>query len=308
MQDLNDMYLFAKVVEQGGYTAAARALGMPVSRVSRRIAGLENELGVRLLHRTTRRVSVTEVGQTYYQHCAALVAEAAAAREAVDRTTSQPQGLIRFSCPVPLLHSNIAAIVADYLEQHPKVRIQIDATSRRVDVVEEGFDLALRVRTPPLEDSELVVRPLAANRMVLVATPDFFARQGEPRDVHDLERLPTLSMMQAAERHVWRFIDPEGREVSVAHVPRLSVDDIGTLRSAALQGLGIACMPWSIVAADVEAGLLRVTLAGYSPPEGIVQAVFPSRRGLVPAVRGFLDALVAAYGRQSPAPSRESAA
>lgn len=302
MQDLNDMYLFAKVVEHGGYTATARALGIPVSRISRRIAALENELGVRLLHRTTRKISVTEIGQTYYQHCAALAAEAAAAREAVDRTTSKPQGLIRFSCPVTLLHSDIGAIVANYLEQYPQVRVQIDATSRRVDVVEEGFDLALRVRTPPLEDSELVVRPLSSSRLVLVATPDFFARHGEPQDIRDLERLPTLSMMQAAERHVWRFVGPDGAEVSVGHVPRLSVDDLNTLRSTALQGLGIACLPWSLVVADVEAGLLHVTLARYSPPEGIVQAVFPSRRGLVPAVRGFLDALVAAYSRQSPAP------
>ncbi|MDX3905372.1 MAG: LysR substrate-binding domain-containing protein [Pigmentiphaga sp.] len=302
MQDLNDMYLFAKVVEHGGYTAASQALGIPVSRISRRIAMLEEGLGVRLLNRTTRKISVTEIGQTYYQHCAALVAEAAAAREAVDRTTSQPQGLIRFSCPVGLLHSDIAAIVADYLDQYPLVRVQIDATSHRVDVVEEGFDLALRVRQPPFEDSELVVRPLATARMVLVATPDFFRKYGEPQDVGDLARLPTLSMVQAAEKHIWRFAGPDGREVSVGHVPRLSVDDLTTLRAATLQGLGLACLPWYLVAADVEGGQLRVTLPQYSPPEGIVQAVFPSRRGLVPAVRQFLDALVAAYHKQAPAP------
>lgn len=302
MQDLNDMYLFAKVVEHGGYTAASQALGIPVSRISRRIAGLEDELGVRLLNRTTRKISVTEIGHTYYQHCAALAAEAAAAREAVDRTTSQPQGLIRFSCPVGLLQSDVARIVSDYLERNPLVRVQIDATSRRVDVVEEGFDLALRVRQPPLEDSELVVRPLATSRMVLAATPGFFARHGQPQDVRDLARMPTLSMMQAAEKHVWRFTGPDGKEVSVAHVPRLSVDDLSTLQTAVLQGLGLACLPWFMVAADVEAGRLQVTLTRYSLPEGIVQAVFPSRRGLVPAVRGFLDALVAAYEKQLPAP------
>jgi len=302
MQDLNDMYLFAKVVDYGGYTAASRALGIPVSRISRRIATLEDELGVRLLHRTTRKISVTEIGQTYYRHCAALVAEAAAAREAVDRTTSQPQGLIRFSCPVGLLQSNVARVVSDYLERNPLVRVQIDATSRRVDVVEEGLDLALRVRQPPFEDSELVVRPLAVTRVVAVATPEFFARHGHPRTVGDISQLPTLSMVQTAEKHVWRFKDPDGKEVSVAHVPRLSVDDLNTLQTAALQGLGLACLPWFMVAADVEAGRLQVTLKQYVLPEGVVQAVFPSRRGLVPAVRGFLDALVAAYEKQLPVP------
>ncbi|VCU70257.1 HTH-type transcriptional regulator DmlR [Pigmentiphaga humi] len=302
MQDLNDMYLFAKVVEHGGYTAAAQAMGIPVSRVSRRVAALEEELGVRLLNRTTRKISVTEVGNTFYLHCAALAAEAAAAREAVDRTTSQPQGLIRLSCPAGLLQSDVAAIVAEYLAAHPRVRVQIDATSRRVDLVEEGMDLALRVRQPPFEDSELVVRPLATSRMVLVATPGFFRQHGEPDDLDGLARLPTLSMVQAAEKHVWRFTGPDGRQVSVGHVPRLSVDDLTTLHIAALQGLGIACVPWALVAADVQAGVLQVTLPGYSLPEGVVQAVFPSRRGLVPAVRGLVDALVQAYRKQSPAP------
>jgi len=302
MQDLNDMYLFAKVVDYGGYTAASRALGIPVSRISRRIAALEEALGVRLLHRTTRKISVTEIGHTYYQHCAALVAEAAAAQEAVDRTTSQPQGLIRFSCPVGLLQSDVARIVSDYLARNPLVRVQIEATSRRVDVVEEGLDLALRVRQPPFEDSELVVRPLATTRAVVVATPDFFERHGHPEHVEDIARLPTLSMVQTGEKHVWRFKGPDGKEAAVAHVPRLSVDDLNTLQTAALQGLGLACLPWFMVAADVEAGRLRVTLSKYTLPEGIVQAVFPSRRGLVPAVRGFLDALVEAFQKQRPVP------
>ena len=132
MHDLNAMFLFAKVVEHGGYTAAARVLGMQTSRISRHVTDLEKALGVRLLNRTTRRMSVTDVGQTFYQHCAALVAEAEAATEIIDRTRSIPQGIVRMSCPVPLLETDVAVIVARYLVENPLVRVQIDATSRRV--------------------------------------------------------------------------------------------------------------------------------------------------------------------------------
>ena len=159
MHDLNAMYLFAKVVEHGGYTAAARALGMQTSKISRHVTDLEKALGVRLLNRTTRRMSVTDVGQTFYQHCAALVAEAQAATEIIDRTRSVPQGTVRMSCPVPLLETDVAAIVSRYLVENPLVRVHIDATSRRVNVIEEGVDVALRVRRPPLEDSGLAMRP-----------------------------------------------------------------------------------------------------------------------------------------------------
>jgi DNA-binding transcriptional LysR family regulator len=295
MQDLNDMYLFAKVVEHGGYSSAARLLGVPVSKLSRRIADLENSLGVRLLNRTTRKVSVTEIGHTFYRHCAALVAEASAAKDAVDRTTSQPQGLIRISCPVGVLQNNVANILSAYLAANPLVRAYVEATPRRVDVVEEGFDLALRVRIPPFEDSELVVRPLAIAESVLAASPKFFAAHGRPQTVQDIANLPTLSMAQAGEKHTWNFIGPDGKEVSVTHIPRLSIDDFHTLRVAMLDGVGISAVPKELVAADLLAGRLEEVLHGYAPPRGVFQAVFPSRRGLVPAVRGFVDALVEGF-------------
>jgi DNA-binding transcriptional LysR family regulator len=292
MQDLNDMLLFAKVVEHGGYTAASHALGIPVSRISRRLSALEAELGVRLLNRTTRKISVTDVGQTYYQHCAALVAEASAARDAVERTTAQPQGLVRMSCPVGLLQSGVDAIVADYQLRYPRVRVMIEATARRVDVVEEGFDLALRVRQPPYEDSDLVVRPLATASQVLAATPGFVAEHGPIETPADIAGVPTVSMVQRGERYTWRLIDPDGKAVSVPHVPRLAVDELSTLHVALLRGVGLACIPRQMVRADLEAGRLVQLLPGYTVPEGTVQAVFASRRGLVPAVRELVDMLV----------------
>lgn len=150
MQDLNAMLLFAQVVEHGSYSAAARATGVQTSKLSRRIAQLELQLGVRLLQRTTRKVTVTEVGQSYYLHCAALAAEAAAAQDAIDRTRSTPQGLVRMSCPISLIEGAVGPILARFLVLHPLVRVYVDMTNRRVDLIEEGFDIALRVRSLPL--------------------------------------------------------------------------------------------------------------------------------------------------------------
>ena len=299
MHDLNAMYLFAKVVEHGGYTAAARALGMQTSKISRHVTDLEKDLGVRLLNRTTRRMSVTDIGQTFYQHCAALVAEAQAATEIIDRTRSVPQGMVRMSCPVPLLETDVAAIVSRYLVENPLVRVQIDATSRRVNVIEEGVDVALRVRRPPLEDSGLAVRPLSDTASMLVSSPHLFGRRPRPSDPSELADLPTLEMTSATDRYSWQFQTPEGGEVSVSHVPRLMTDDFATLRRAAIDGVGIALLPYFMVRDSLATGVLEQLLPEFGSPASLVHAVFPSRRGLVPAVRTLLDALVAGFQRPS---------
>lgn len=301
MHDLNAMYLFAKVVEHGGYTAAARALGMQTSRISRHVTDLEKDLGVRLLNRTTRRMSVTDVGQTFYQHCAALVAEAQAATEIIDRTRSVPQGVVRMSCPVPLLETDVAVIVSRYLVDNPLVRVHIDATSRRVNVIEEGVDLALRVRRPPIEDSGLAMRPLSSTGAMLVGSPKLFAGRRRPRHPAELSDLPTLDMSLAADRYAWQFRTPEGEEISVTHTPRLMTDDFATLRQAAINGVGIALLPYFMVRAGLASGALERLLPEFGSPESLVHAVFPSRRGLVPAVRTLLDALVAGFESQAPA-------
>jgi DNA-binding transcriptional LysR family regulator len=294
-QNLNDMFLFAKVVEHGGYSAAAAALGMQASLLSRHISALEGRLGVRLLNRTTRRVSVTDAGLTYYGHCAAVVAEAQAAEDAIEHTRSTPQGLVRFSCPVSMLRAGVNDIVVDYLAAHPLVRIAIDATGRRVDVVEEGLDFALRVRAPPLEDSDLVVRVLRKARLVLVASPRLFDALPRPVDIEAAARLPTVAMARSGDRHSWVVQDADGAQRNIVHVPRLAVDDFSTLRLAALRGLGVALMPYEIAIGDIASGALEALLPDVIYPTGIVHAVFPSRRGLVPAVRGLLDALAAGF-------------
>jgi DNA-binding transcriptional LysR family regulator len=291
MQDLNAMLLFAKVVEHGSYSAAARATGLQTSKLSRRVAELERQLGVRLLQRTTRRLSVTEVGRSYYLHCAALEAEANAAQEAIDRTRSAPQGLVRMSCPISLIEGAVGTIVARFLKEQPLVRIYVEMTNRRVDVVEEGFDIALRVRMPPLEPSDLAMRKFAESTAMLVASGALLDRHGRPAHPSELERFPTVSMTTAGEHYSWQFREKDCAPIAVTHVPRLMTDSFEALHEAALAGVGVAYLPQFVVQESVNAGTLERVLPEFSLPPGILHAVFPSRRGMVPAVRALIDAL-----------------
>jgi len=293
--DLNDMYLFAKVIEHGGYSAASRALGVATSKLSRRVSELERQLGVHLVNRTTRSISLSDTGETFYRHCLAMVGEAEAAREAIERTRSAPQGLVRISCPVGLLLSDVGPILARFMADNPAVRLSLDATNRRVDVVEEGFDVAVRVRLPPLEDSELAVRPLGRSRMRLVCSRWFIAQHGKPTTVEDLEKLPTLSMARPGNKFTWQFASKDGTEVEVSHTPRLATDDLAMLRIAALEGVGIALLPGSLIRRDLADGSLMEVLPDLQVTPGIVHAVFASRRGLIPAVRALIDALAAGF-------------
>ncbi len=175
------------------------------------------------------------------------------------------------------------------------MQVELEATNRRVDVVEEGFDIAIRVRVPPLADSELVIRPLAPSPSLLVASPWLFAHHPRPAGAADLAALPTLDMSRPSGSHVWHFAAADGAPVSVVHRPRLVTDDFGALRLAALDGVGLTALPRFMVQADIAAGALEHLLPELSSPVGLVHAVLPSRRGLLPAVRALLDALVAAF-------------
>ena len=290
--DLNDLRLFAAVVEHGSYTAAARSLGLQTSKLSRRIRALEEELGVRLLNRTSRSLSLTETGRQFHQHCLALVAEANAAKDIVDRTRARPQGTVRIACPVALLESGISRIIARYVEENPEVQVLLDATNRRVDVVEEGLDFAIRVRLPPLENTDLAVRQLGLSIRILVASPALTARYPVPSSIESVKEWPTVSMASNSERFVWNLVDVEGRVTSWEHQPRLATDDLASLRVAAISGVGVAMLPREQVDADIRAGRLQHLLPGLASTPGLVHAIFPTRRGMVPAVRHLLDALV----------------
>lgn len=291
MQDLNDLFYFVKVVDHGGFAPAARAIGVPKSTLSRRVAQMEERLGVNLIHRSTRNLAVTELGQAYYEHSAAMVAEAQAAQETIDRSIAEPQGLVRLSCPPGLLAFVIAEHVSAFMARHPRVRVELEATSRRVDVVREGFDLAIRVRFPPLEDSDLNMRVLSRSPQRLMAAPSLFEQHPRPQVPADLNNLPSLDQVRPSQTHDWCLDGPDGATTRIDHRPRLVTDDLITLRRAALAGLGVVQLPLLIGSPNIADGTLINVLPDWTPRSGIVHAVFPSRRGLLPAVKALLDFL-----------------
>ena len=291
MQDLNDMLYFAEVAERGGFAAAGRALGVPKSRLSRRIAELEARLGVRLLQRTTRKLSLTSVGETYLRHCAAMRDEALAASEAVALVQAVPRGPLRISCPVTLAQTSVGYLIPRYMAAHPQVTLDVMVTNRVVDLVEEGVDVALRVR-PTLDDSgSLVIKLLGEGRGQLLASPALLQRQGTPQSLADLQRMDMVAMSAVGGFSEWTLTGPDGVAQVIKRQARLVADDLQTLKLAMLAGAGIGFLPPLISQAERQAQLLVPVLPGWSLPTSQVHAVFASRRGQVPAVRSFLDFL-----------------
>ena len=298
MQDLNDLVYFAEVVDRGGFAAAGRALGLPKSRLSRRVAELEARLGVRLLQRTTRKLSMTAVGEQYHRHCVAMREDAQAAADAVAQVQTEPRGTIRVACPVTLAQTTLGPILPQYLARYPQVRIDMRVSNRVVDLVEEGFDVALRVR-PTLDDSgSLVVKNFGTSRTLLVGSPVQMARQSRPASVDDLARLDTVNMSTVGDTATWQLAGPDGATHDFQHQPRYVADDLMTLKLAVLAGTGICALPDYLCADELRDGRLVAVLPGWAPRPGIFHAVFPSRRGLVPAVRKFLDFLGEAIERE----------
>ncbi len=289
--DLNDMLYFTEVVERGGFAAAGRALGIPKSRLSRRVADLETQLGVRLLQRTTRKLALTEVGEQYLKHCQAMREAAQAAAEVAAQVQTEPRGTVRVSCPVTLAQSSVSVLIPLFMREYPQVRVEMVVNNRVVDLVEEGIDVALRVR-PTLEASgSLVIKQFGQTRAILVASPELLARQGMPKTPDDLARMDTVAMSVADGRASWRLVGPQGEDYAHVHRPRYVADDLLTLKFAVLQGIGLSVLPDYMCREDLAAVRLVPLLPDWAPPAGVVHAVFPSRRGLVPAVRRFLDFL-----------------
>lgn len=297
MQDLNDLYLFVETVDHGGFAAAARATGIQKSKLSRRIGLLEERLGVRLIQRSTRRFSVTEIGLEYYRHCVAMLVEAEAAQMAVDQSRAAPRGVIRLSCPTGLIAFQFGELFGRFMALHPDVELHIESTNRRVDVIGEGFDLAIRVRPPPISESDLVMRRFDERTIRLVASPDLLRTRSIALPA-DLAGLPSLDFGPAGAEHRWRLIHVDGSVAEVRHRPRLVTDDMAAMREAAIAGAGVVRLPTLAVWEDLQAGRLETILPEWRPSNEIVHAVFPSRRGLLPSVRALLDFLAAECSAQ----------
>lgn len=288
MQELDDLVYFAAVVEHGGFSAAARALGAPKSKVSRRVASLEARLDLRLLERSSRRVAVTAIGREVHRHAAAALAEAQAIEEVALRSRAEPRGLVRVSCPIGT-ERMMEASLPRFLAAHPLVQVHMLLSNRRIDLIEERVDVAIRVRERLEGEADFRVRVLGRSRAVPVAAPALLAREGTPRAPADLLHLPWLERSNRSGATRWTFEGAEGERVDVESTPRFATGDFPLLVGAAEAGLGVALVPEHLVAARLADGRLADALPGWSSPIGLVHLVYPSSRGLLPAVRAFID-------------------
>jgi DNA-binding transcriptional LysR family regulator len=294
MDDLNDLYFFSAVVQHNGFSAASRAIGVEKTRLSRRVANLEKRLGVRLLHRSTRTMALTEAGERFYERCVATVEGAQAAYESIADLRKEPAGTVRVSCPVVLAQSYLAPILPGYMASHPKVKVFIEATDHSVNLIEERFDLALRARQQIEDTAGLVAKNLGSARRILVASPAFLDRYGRPHTPSDLADLDTMS--QVANIHDeyarWDLVNPVADTKQVQLKPRLISGDLRVQLEASTHGIGIALLPEPIVSTALRAKLLEQVLPDWSAPGHIIHLVYPPPRGMLPSVRSLIDYLM----------------
>ncbi|CAN2979701.1 MULTISPECIES: LysR substrate-binding domain-containing protein [Pseudomonas] len=292
LEDLNDLYYFSMVAEHGGFSAAGRVLGIPKSRLSARVAALEQRLGARLFHRTTRHVSLTDLGERFFIHCRASITEALAAQEVIDMASAAPRGLVRISCPVLATQVFLAPNLPAFMTRYPQVRVQVLATDRTVDLQAESMDIAVRLRQPEDMDPDLVAKPLGISRRILVASPDYLKRTGPLSHPDELAQRPTLYYEAADEpQPQWLLVGPDGSRTTARLRPTLMCREHETILNAAIQGLGIAMMPDVACVPALARQQLVVVLPEWSAPELTLHLAYSARRGMLPSVRALIDFL-----------------
>lgn len=290
MRNLNDFIVFAHVVDHKGFAPAARALNVPKSTLSKRVAELEKTLGVRLINRTSRRFTVTEIGEDFYRHASAMLIEAEAAEAIVKGRLAEPSGTVRITASVPTAQMMLAELLPPLAQAYPKMRVMLHATDRFVDVVQEGFDIAVRDHFAPLPDSGMVQRRVANDAILLVAAPAYLENRGHPREPSDLSRHDGLLASLTSEG--WTMRNDAGVVVRVRPMPRFLADESNVLLEAAVSGLGITALPRKICRAAIEAGSLVRVLADWEAGSVTTTLLMPHRRGQLPSVRAVVDFIV----------------
>ena len=289
MDRLTGMEVFARVAEAGSFTKAAGQLGISTSAASKHVIALENRLGARLLNRTTRRLSLTEVGASYYEWCARIAQDVAEAESTVTRLHSEPRGRIKLNAPMSFGIRHLAPAMPEFLARYPELTLDMNLNDRFVDLVEEGYDVAVRIGE--LRDSSLVSRRLAPARMIVCGAPAYFERHGVPETPADLADHNCLGYSLLTAPGEWHFTGP-GRAQTVRTSGSFQVNNGDALRAAALAGLGVVVQPSFIIGDDVARGALVRVLADFTPRESTIHAVFPHNRHLSAKVRVFVDFLV----------------
>ncbi len=281
MNDLNNILYFAKIVEHGSLSAASDALGVAKSVLSQHLARLEADLGVRLIQRTTRKLQITDVGLRYYQRCRAVLAEVARASTVIDDARGTPRGVVRLTSPVNFAQAILAPVLADFMVEYPEVEVVLDITNREVDLIAEGYDVALRIALG-MRASTLVVRSFLLKRHLLVASPAYVERHGTPQTPDDLRSATSLGGLLGlgrGSRH-WHLTAANGEVSVIAHAPRLLTEDIIVVKQAALAGCGIAELPPVSCRDELADGSLIELLPEWSLPEVNLYAAFPFAQGI----------------------------
>lgn len=297
MLDLNDFLYFVQVVDRGGFTAAGRTLRIPKSTLSHRIRQLEINLGVRLLNRTSRQFGVTDAGDEFYRHAVAMLREAELAETAIRHRLSEPTGTVRCTAAVATMQFAMRDIVAGFLDRYPKANVLAHATDQFVDIVSENYDIAIRAHSDPLLNSTLVQRTLTPAPWFLFAGAAYLEAEGPLDTPRQLAKHPSLFMMRTGVKPIWRLrrTARRGEEIVLPLAPRLLIDDMLSLKQAAIAGLGVVALPGYVCRDEVKLGVLRRVLPDWIAGNSTLTALMPYRQGLLPSVRAFVEHLAAEF-------------
>lgn len=287
--DLNEIVVFARVVEAGSFTAAAQSLGLPKSTVSRKVAQLEERLDARLLQRTTRKLNLTEVGKAYYERCKQIVSQIAEAEQMVAELQAAPRGLLRVTAPVDVGGLYLGTLIAEFLLANPEIQIELVLSDRVFDLVDERVDLGIRFG--PLPDSSLVARRLGAVEGYLVASPDYLARRGTPTHPDQLKDHDVIAFVPVKRLQSWKLTGPRGAEVEIQPSSRFTSNGMFAVRDAVLAGAGITMLVDFVISRELASGTVVRVMPAWKGLGGELFAVYPSTRNLSPKLRTFLDFL-----------------
>lgn len=289
MDKFESIRAFTQVVESGGFAAAAREMGLSRSHVNKLVIALENELGVQLLHRSTRVVTPTETGLAFHERCVEILASLDEAERSITQLQAEPKGRLRINAPMSFGTMHLAPVLADFLSQYPDLEVQLTLNDRFIDPIEEGFDITVRIARPS-ENASLIVHPLAKAERLLCAAPNYLKTRGSPTHPDELLHHSCLHYGQLAVEDQWTLIGADG-EHTIAVTGVLCSNNGEVLRDAAIRGLGITLLPTFIVEKELQQGILRQVLPNYHPPELIISAIYPVNRHLSTKVRLLVEFL-----------------
>ncbi|WP_416676369.1 LysR family transcriptional regulator [Egbenema bharatensis] len=296
MDKFEQLKAFTRVVDTGGFAAAARQMGLSRSAVNKLVIQLENDLGVQLLHRSTRRVIPSETGLAFYERCQAILADLAEAEQSVSQLQEEPKGTLRVNAPMSFGTLHLAPAIVDFMLKYPDVRVQLTLDDRLVDPIQEGFDLLVRIAEPP-DSAALIVHSIAPARRFLCASPEYLNRYGTPTHPNDLQQHHCLHYGYLGTREQWKLVGQEG-EFWAAINSVLCSNNGEVLRDAALKGLGIAILPTFIIGSDLQQNLLQVVLPDYAPPSITICIIYPANRHLSTKIQLFTQFIKERFGEK----------